>query len=114
VYVSQGRVAVGDDVGQALRAQAVAVCIGERPGLSSPDSLGVYYTYAPEPGLTDERRNCISNVREGGLSPAEGARKLAYLVRQSLRLSLSGVNLKDEEEDEQLTGEEKKPEIGEE
>jgi ethanolamine ammonia-lyase small subunit len=94
--VANGRVAVGDDVGQALGARAVAVLIGERPGLSAPDSLGVYLTFAPRRGLTDARRNCISNIRPQGLSQARAAATLDHLLDKALRLGLSGVELKDD------------------
>ncbi len=96
-YVDMGRVAVGDDAGQCLKAKAVAVLIGERPGLSSPDSMGIYMTYAPSVGLTDERRNCISNIRPEGFPPAQAARTLDYLLGKALALGLSGVNLKDDQ-----------------
>jgi ethanolamine ammonia-lyase small subunit len=94
--VDQGRVAVGDEVGQLLGARAVVVLVGERPGLSSPDSMGLYLTWAPQVGLTDASRNCISNVRPAGLRYEEAAYKLHYLLDQSRQRQLSGVALKDE------------------
>lgn len=94
--VENGRVAVGDETAARLGARLAAVLIGERPGLSSPNSLGVYMTYAPAPGCTDEGRNCISNVRPGGLSVEEGVRKLCYLVEGAFARRLSGVKLKDD------------------
>jgi len=96
VIVEQGRVAVGDEVGEALGARAVLVMIGERPGLSSPDSMGLYLTWAPRTGLTDESRNCISNVRPAGLGHEAAAAKLHYLLAEAFRRRLSGVALKDE------------------
>ena len=94
--VAGGRVAVGDDVGQALGARAVAVLIGERPGLSSPDSLGVYLTHAPKRGRTDAERNCISNIRPQGLSFARAALTLDHLLQKALALGFTGVDLKDD------------------
>ncbi|GAB3626684.1 Ethanolamine ammonia-lyase light chain [Pandoraea terrae] len=96
VVASQARVALGDDIGERLGAAMVAVLIGERPGLSSPDSLGIYLTYAPRVGRNDAQRNCISNVRPEGLSYAQAAFKLAYLMNAARRLGLTGVGLKDE------------------
>jgi ethanolamine ammonia-lyase small subunit len=98
VLVEQGRVAIGDEVAAVMRAEMVAVLIGERPGLSSPDSLGVYFTYHPHPGCSDAERNCLSNIRLQGLPYAVAAHKLHYLMCAARRRKLSGVNLKDEAE----------------
>ena len=94
--VQQGRVAVGDDAGGALGAKAVVVQIGERPGLSSPDSLGVYISWNPHVGLNDAQRNCISNVRPQGLPVAVAADKLVYLLGRARTLQLTGIGLKDD------------------
>ena len=94
--VSQGRVAIGDEVGELLGARAVVVLIGERPGLSSPDSMGLYLTWMPIVGLRDNSRNCISNVRPAGLGYEEAAYRLRYLLTQAHQRQLSGVNLKDD------------------
>ncbi|WP_237214623.1 ethanolamine ammonia-lyase light chain EutC, partial [Falsiroseomonas oryziterrae] len=97
VVARQARVALGDDVGEALGAAAVAVLIGERPGLSALDSMGVYLTWAPRRGRSDAERNCISNIRESGLPPAEAAAKLVWLLNAARRLGATGVALKDEQ-----------------
>jgi ethanolamine ammonia-lyase small subunit len=94
--VLQGRVAIGDEIGQRLGAQMVAVFIGERPGLSSPDSLGVYLTWDPRPGRTDAQRNCISNIRAEGLPYRAAAAMLHFLMREARVRKLTGVALKDD------------------
>lgn len=94
--VSQGRVAAGDPVAEAVSARLLVVLIGERPGLSSPDSMGLYMTYQSKSGTTDERRNCISNIRPGGLSTEHALKRFLYLADLSMVRQISGVNLKDE------------------
>jgi ethanolamine ammonia-lyase small subunit len=92
--VEQGRVAIGDEIGAALGAELVVVLIGERPGLSSPDSLGAYITWNPKPGRTDAERNCISNIRPEGLSYAQAAAQLGFILAAARRLRSTGVALK--------------------
>lgn len=94
--VEQGRVAIGDEVGEQLHANLVVVLIGERPGLSSPDSMGLYLTWSPRVGKSDAERNCISNVRPAGLSVDAAARTLHQLLTQARLKQLSGVGLKDD------------------
>jgi ethanolamine ammonia-lyase small subunit len=96
IIATQARVALGDEIGELLNAEMTVVLIGERPGLSSPDSLGIYLTYKPRIGCTDAGRNCISNVRPEGLSYAAAAHKLHHLMLAARRIGQSGVALKDE------------------
>ncbi len=97
VVLAEGaRVALGDEVGAILGARLVVMLIGERPGLSASDSLGAYLTYAPQRGRTDAERNCISNIRAGGLEPAIAARSLAWLAEAALARKATGIALKDE------------------
>ena len=96
VVATQARVALGDEIGVLCRARMSLVLIGERPGLTAPDSLGAYVTCDPKPGRTDADRNCVSNIHRGGLSYHEAARKIAWLMHAGLDRGMTGVMLKDE------------------
>lgn len=104
IVACQGRVALGDEVGAILGARLVLILLGERPGLSSPDSLGAYLTFAPEIGRLDADRNCVSNIRAAGLTPAAASARLAWLVRTALARELTGIGLKDDSELLSTTG----------
>ena len=95
VVATQGRVALGDQIGACLGASMVLVLIGERPGLSSPDSLGAYLTWSPVVGRTNAERNCVSNIRPEGLPPDAAAETLAWLLTEARRRRLTGIELKD-------------------
>jgi ethanolamine ammonia-lyase small subunit len=96
VVVRQGRVAIGDEIARAVRADIAVVLIGERPGLSAPDSMGAYLTFRPTPQTTDADRNCISNIRPEGLAYADAAVTLTHLLRAMRARQISGVRLKDD------------------
>jgi ethanolamine ammonia-lyase small subunit len=91
-----GRVAVQDEVGAALGSRASLIVLGERPGLGCPDGLGGYLVYDPRPGNTNAQRNCVSNIRPAGLPIPAAAATLEYLIGQSIRRKISGIQLKDE------------------
>lgn len=93
--ITQGRVASGDDVGECLKAKVSLILIGERPGLTSPDSMGIYMTWNPKRGAKDASRNCISNIRPEGLGYEEASEKAFYLLSESIKLQASGITLKD-------------------
>jgi len=94
--VEQGRVAIGDEIGAAFNATLSVILIGERPGLSSPDSLGAYITWQPRPGRTDAERNCVSNIRTEGLSYTQAAAQVSYYLHEARRRRLTGVALKEQ------------------
>jgi len=102
VIATQARVALADEVGELLRARFALMLIGERPGLSSPDSMGLYLTHQPRVGRLDSERNCISNVRPEGLPYREAAYKLAWLLNAAVKLGATGVTLKDESDSRAL------------
>ena len=98
VVATQARVALGDEIGERVGAPLVLMLLGERPGLTSPDSLGAYLTWAPKVGRADSERNCVSNIRPEGLALADAAARIAWLVRESQRRRVTGIELKDDSE----------------
>ena len=96
VVATQARVALGDEIAEHLHARLVLMLVGERPGLSAPDSLGAYLTHAPRVGKLDAERNCVSNIRPEGLAPALAATRLNWLIREALRRRVTGIELKDD------------------
>ena len=104
VVATQARVALGDEIGERVGASLVLMLLGERPGLSSPDSLGAYLTWAPKTGRADSERNCVSNIRPEGLSLPAAAARIAWLVRESQRRRVTGIALKDDSDVPAVTG----------
>lgn len=104
IVATQARVALSDHIGELLQARLVVMLIGERPGLTSPDSLGIYITYQPRIGRRDAERNCISNIRAQGMDYETAARKTAWLVQQAMQRRLSGIGLKDQSDLTQISG----------
>ncbi len=104
VLARQARVALGDEAAELMGARMVLVLIGERPGLSAADSLGAYLTFAPRVGRTDAERNCVSNIRAGGLPPPAAAARIAWLIDRAFALSLTGVALKDGSDGDLIAG----------
>lgn len=98
ILVKQGRVGISDPIGEVLNAQISMILLGERPGLSAPTSLGAYITYQPRSGNTDEKRNCVSNIQPAGLSYAQAAAKISYLLHEMRSQKLSGIKLKDNQQ----------------
>ena len=105
VVATQARVALGDEIGECVAAALVLMLLGERPGLSSPDSLGAYLTWAPKTGRADSERNCVSNIRPEGLPLRDAAARIAWLVRESQRRRVTGIELKDDSEVPAVAGE---------
>ena len=103
VIAKHSRVALSDSIGELFNARIALILIGERPGLSSPNSMGAYLTYQPKTGNTDEKRNCVSNIHPEGLTCEAASAKLAYLLHQMLIKQISGVQLKDDHSDTYLT-----------
>lgn len=97
VLVEQGRVAISDEIGDLFKAEMAVMLIGERPGLTAADSMGAYLTYKPQIGLTDESRNCVSNIHAGGLSYTTATNRIAYLVSSAFQLKQSGIAIKEED-----------------